>query len=357
MVGIRAFDAADIQQVASLHQKIFGVAKSPDIGNRYTAYFADKFLDPVRQGALPSLVYEDENGEIAGFIGIATRWFVIGRRRIRAAVSTQFIAEPRARSRLIAVALLRDFLNGPQDFSFTDEANETSRILWERLGGSTSVLHSLHWIAPLRPTNLLLSNSRSRFVTLAGPVANLLDGIASVLTRPGKAKPQPDLQIEPLHAHALANFMSESVGDMMLHPDYDAVSLRRILDDAARQSARGTLQAVLLRSRGRQVAGWYLYCLDRRGTAEVLQVGYRRGHREEVVDHLFNSARLDGASALAGRMEPHMGRALANQVCLLYRRPYDSMLVHSRDLQVLNAIHSGKAFISRLDGEWCLRFC
>jgi hypothetical protein len=358
LAGIRAFEAADIQQVSNLHQKIFGVAKSPDIGNRYAAYFTDKFIDPVRQGALPSLVFEDENGEIAGFIGIATRWFVIGRRRIRAAVSSQFIAEPRARSRLIAVALLRDFLNGPQDLSFTDEANETSRILWERLGGSTSVLYSLHWIAPLRPTNLLLSKFRSRFgslVTLAGPVAKLLDGIASALTRPGKPGQPPDLRIEPLHAHALANFMSDSMDDMMLHPDYDAVSLRRMLDDAARQSAQGTLRAVLLRS-GRQVAGWYLYCLDRQGTAEVLQVGYRRGHREEVIDHLFNNARLDGATAVAGRMEPHMGTALASQLCLLSRRQF-SMLVHSRDPQILNAIHSGKAFISRLDGEWCLRFC
>jgi hypothetical protein len=71
---------------------------------------------------------------------------------------------------------------------------------------------------------------------------------------------------------------------------------------------------------------------------------------------LFTKARLDGASALAGRMEPHMGTALASQLCLLYGRQY-SMLVHSRDPEVLNAIHSGKAFISRLDGEWCLRFC
>ena len=225
MAGIRAFEAADIQQVANLHQKVFGVVKTPDISSRYTAYFTDKFLDPVRRGALPSLVFEDDDGEISGFIGIATRWFMIGSRRIRAAVSTQFIAEPRARYRLIGVALLRDFLKGPQDFSFTDEANETSRILWERLGGSTSVLHSLHWIAPLRPTNLLLSRSQSRFgslMTLAGPVANLFDGIASVLTRRGKLRPQPDLRIEPLHAHALANFMSKPVGDMMLHPENDA---------------------------------------------------------------------------------------------------------------------------------------
>jgi hypothetical protein len=32
------------------------------------------------------------------------------------------------------------------------------------------------------------------------------------------------------------------------------------------------------------------------------------------------------------------------------------MLVHSRSPEILQAIHSGTAFISRLEGEWCLRF-
>ena len=33
------------------------------------------------------------------------------------------------------------------------------------------------------------------------------------------------------------------------------------------------------------------------------------------------------------------------------------MLIHSsRDPQIVNVIHTGRAFISRLEGEWCLRF-
>jgi Acetyltransferase (GNAT) domain len=354
---IRPFEPIDIPQVAALHLQAFGVVKSPDIDNRYKTYFTDKFIVPSQRGDLPSLVFEEENGEVAGFIGVATRHFVTGGRRIRAAVSTQFIVDPRARSRLIAVALLRNFLNGPQDLSFTDEANETSRRLWEKLGGSTSALYSLHWIAPLRPANLLLSKLRSRLgrvMTLAGPAASLIDGIIPKLPFRGK-RASTHLEVEPLHAHALANLMSDFSDDVMLHPEYDAAPLGHLLDDAAQPKPDWDLQALLLRDRHRRVAGWYLYCLSRKRTAEVLQVGYRRGHQAETIDHLFNHARRGGAISIAGRLEPHMGKALASQDCLLYRRDY-SMLIHSRDRGILDAIHSGKAFISRLDGEWCLRF-
>jgi hypothetical protein len=355
---IRPFEANDISQVAALHQQAFGVAASPDIDSRYQTYFADKFIEPARKGALPSLVFEDVDGKIAGFIGVATRWFVFGGRRIRAAVSTQFIVDPKARSRLIAVALLREFLNGPQNLSFTDEANETSRRLWEKLGGSTSALYSLHWIAPLRPTNLLLSKSRSRLgalASLAEPAADLIDSITSFLPLGGKGGPSADLQVEALDSHKLANLMSESLDEVLLRPEYDVSSLGQIMEDAAQPKEDWSLQQVLLRSPDGRVAGWFLYSLNRRRAAEALQVGYRNGLRAEVIAHLFNHARSQGAASLAGRFEPHLSKALANHVCLLYRREY-FMLVHSRDPQVLDAIHSGKAFISRLDGEWCLRF-
>jgi hypothetical protein len=114
------------------------------------------------------------------------------------------------------------------------------------------------------------------------------------------------------------------------------------------------VQRILLR-RQDQVAGWYVYALHRDGIAEVLQIGCREADAAQVVDHLFQHARHNGASALAGRIEPHLTKAISAQTCIFSRRDH-SMLIHSRDVNILNAIHSGKAFISRLDGEWCLRF-
>jgi hypothetical protein len=355
--GIRPFEVTDIPQVAALHRRIFGIPSTPDIDSRYNSYFTDKFLAPVRRGALPSLVFEVGKGQIAGFIAVATRSFKIDHRVIQAAVSSQFVVEPQARSTLIAVALLRDFLNGPQDFSFTDEANETSRRLWEKLGGATSTLYSTHWIAPLRPMNLALSRFRSglgSFAILAERVADLFDDVVSRIPGRWRLHPQTDLQSESLHAEELAKSMSQP-NDGTLRPVYEVESLNQLLDDTAQPNRAGKLQKVLLRRNDGQVAGWYLYCLNPRGIAEVLQVGCRDTHQAEVIKHLFTHAGRGGASALAGRLEPHLAKAISRHFCLLSRREH-SMLVHSRNSQILNAIHSGKAFISRLEGEWCLRF-
>jgi hypothetical protein len=46
---------------------------------------------------------------------------------------------------------------------------------------------------------------------------------------------------------------------------------------------------------------------------------------------------------------------LTNLRCL-FRQPQTSVLVHSRDSDLLNVIHRGDAALSRLDGEAWLRF-
>ena len=358
MAGIRPFEESDIPQTAALHQLVFDIPSTPDIGDRYRSYFADKFLEPVRLGALPSLVFEDGDGRIVGFLAIATRWFAIGGKPIRAAVSSQFAVHPEARSHLAAIALSRHFLGGPQDLSFTDEASDTSQTLWEKMGGSSSPMYGMHWIAPLRPAALALSKIGQRLgplARLAAPLATLADGIVSRIPYRGRTGPQPGLQMEPLSTRALVELMMEPLDDALLRPFYELCGLDRMLDDAGRKKAHGELQKILLRDTRGKIAGWYLYHLNRGGSSEVLQIGCRKEHRLEVVRHLFHHAASHGATAMTGRLEPHFSTALSDQCCLLYRRKY-SMLIHSRDPQIVNVIHSGRAFISRLEGEWCLRF-
>jgi hypothetical protein len=254
---------------------------------------------------------------------------------------------------------LRAFLAGPQDLSFTDEANETSRKLWEKLGGSTAGLYSTHWIAPLRPTKLLLSKVTSRLrhaASFAGPVVDAMDGVAWRISGRLSFPSEFDLVLEDLDASGLASVLKGGLtDDVQLRPAYDVDSLRRLLDDASQPKLGDNLHRVLLRSKEGQVAGWFLYCLNRRGFAEVLQVGYRENHQVEVANQLFTHAHRAGALAVSGRLEPHLAKAISGQHCLLFRREH-TMLIHSRDPQIANTIHFGRAFISRLDGEWCLRF-
>jgi hypothetical protein len=358
LAGIRPLEENDIPQVADLHQRVFEIPSTPGIGDRYRSYFTDKFLAPALKGALPSLVFEGENHRIMGFIAIATRWFALDGKPVRAAVSSQFAVHPEARSHLVAVALLRHLLSGPQDLSFTDEASDASQSLWEKMGGSAVPMYGMHWIAPLRPANLLLSKAGPRlgpFGALARPAANLMDGMVSKIPYRGRPRPQPDLHMEPLATQALVDLMTDSLNGALLRPLYDFCSLERILDDASGRKAHGTLQRILLRGPGGKIAGWYLYYLNPGGMAEVLQIGCSNEYRLEVIGHLFHHASSNGAAALIGRLEPHFSHALSEQFCLLYRRKY-SMLVHSKDPQIVNAIQYGQAFISRLEGEWCLRF-
>src|SRR5581483_7581848 len=99
----------------------------------------------ARPSGITSLVFEENSGEITGFLGVVPRPMSFNGRPVRAAISSQFIVAPARRSTLAAVKLLQAFVSGPQDLSIADEANDASRKLLGSLGGSTALLYSLYW--------------------------------------------------------------------------------------------------------------------------------------------------------------------------------------------------------------------
>jgi hypothetical protein len=116
---IRRFVASDIAQVARLHHRVWG-------GNRgrfgaYPRYFTRVFLEnPADDGIPSSLVCEDKDGRIVGFVGIVPRRVTIDGRHFQAAVSSQFIVEPGSQAGVVELRLARAFLEGPQDLSIAD---------------------------------------------------------------------------------------------------------------------------------------------------------------------------------------------------------------------------------------------
>jgi len=350
---IREFEANDIEQVANLHRNAFKLEGQPL--DQYHAYFYERFL-PRGVDSLPSLVCEAERGRILGFLGVAARHFSFGGRKITGALSSQFVVHPEARHRLLAIHLLREFFNGCQDFSFTDEASELSQKIWVALGGSVAPLRGIHWIVPLRPARLACQKYAPPWI------ADALDGTAEILRRLISSIPHSTLRNsvsvlrgEPLSAEAMLACLDDLTPECLLRPRYDAVSLNELIEHAGRKSNGGRLRKVLLRDSENAVAGWYLYYREANGLAEVLQLASREDNQMDVVEHMASDARAHGANALVGRLEPGLAQSLANRFCLLFRRQY-AMLVHSRFPEIRDAIHSQGAFISRLDGEWCLRF-
>jgi len=337
---IRPLRESDIAAAARLHQSVFEIADRDGLADRYKQYFVSTFLSSNRR--FESLVHEEQDGRITGFLGVVTREFTWAGRALQAALSTQFVVDPEARRKLVGIAMMREFFRGPQDFSFTDEANAPSRKIWEMLGGSTLHLYSTNWSVPIRPVEFLLARKRLGIASRAGAI---VDALIIGARHAHLKKHAPDLQSRPLDTRTVAEFMDQS--GFVLKPTYNPDSLRSYLNGLNRGTA-------LVGSKG-NIAGWYIYHLDRGGMGEVLQIGCHSDNAVNVLAHLFQQALRDHALILYGRLEPHFSEALPEQFSVLSRRQY-RVLVHSRDPKILDTMHSGKAFISRLDGEWPVRF-
>ena len=78
-------------------------------------------------------------------------------------------------------------------------------------------------------------------------------------------------------------------------------------------------------------------------------------HFDRVLQRLLADAWRHGAAAVRGRLDPRFVQEHSARHCWL-RTDGTWTLVHSRHADVMAAIQQGDAFLSRLEGEWWLRF-
>ena len=354
MAGVRPLAAGDIPAVAQLFSRVYPHARWNSQGE-CEAYFHEIFFaNPLVTPQLPSWV-ATEGARAVGFIGVMPRPMRLRGRPLQTAVVTQLMVEPEKRHGVVAAQLLRKALAGPQALTISDGANESSRRMWEALGGLTSTLYSLQWRRLLRPARSALQRASSPHgraaALLATPVAVLADAYAAhyrALRRPS------GLIDEALDTAALVEGLDGAARHVALSPRYDAASLDWLLEQARAKRWHGELQARLLREPGGAIAGWFLY-YPNASMSKVLQVHAHEGAERAVLDHLFQHAWRRGAAAIEGRMEPRLARMLGQRHCLFHSTSAFA-LFHSRDAELLGALARGDALFSRLEGEWLMRF-
>jgi hypothetical protein len=139
-----------------------------------------------------------------------------------------------------------------------------------------------------------------------------------------------------------------------LQPVYDARSLAWLLEQTACKTRHGRLRARAVRDRER-LLGWYLYYVQPGGVSEVVQIAACDGSFDRVLQRLLADAWRHGVAAVRGRLDPRFVQELSDRHCWL-RTDGTWTLVHSRHADVMAAIQQGDAFLSRLEGEWWLRF-
>lgn len=318
MDRIRPFTQDDLPQVARLYQQIFGGGVLSSF-EPLESYFQEVFFEsPSSDHTLPSLIYETDIQRIAGFLGVLPRRFTLNGRSLKAAVSTQLMVDDRSRHRLGALKLLQAFFAGPQEFSFTDGANEASRRTWMALGGADIPIYSLCWTRQLEPCE---------------------DGQETA----------PRLIEEDLNMPTLLDNLPRLTRQYSLSPEYDAAALSWLLGLAKEKKKHGVLHKRVLHN-AEGIEGWYVYYLNAGGASQVLQLVASPQSFSAVLDQLFRSLRGQGAAAVSGRLDPRYLHEYSRQQCQFSAG--SAVLARASVPGLLEAIYRGDAMLSRLEGEW-----
>lgn len=366
MGSIREFRSKDIADVAALWLRAFRDRDGP-APQRLQDYFRDVFFDsPWRDPALPSLVYQEPGKGVAGFLGVIPRAMSFHGEPIRVAVCTQLVVDESARQSYAAVKLVKALFAGAQDLSFSDGANDVSEKLWQSAGGSVALLYSLRWTQVLRPAEYALLQLRRRKPLLRVaqallPGARAIDaavvrGAPGVRLRKYRLRQAPGTLVEHEPSNeTLLGCVRQLCGRRALLPQYSLESFGWLVSRAGDKKLHGDLRKGVVRGPGGDIVGWYLYYLQRGEVAQVLQFGGRPGSIHSVLDRLAGDAWRQGAVALAGEVEPRFARELAGRGCS-FAWPGSWVVAHSRNAALLDAIHRGDAFLTRLEGEWWARF-
>jgi hypothetical protein len=223
------------------------------------------------------------------------------------------------------------------------------------------LLYNLHWTRPLRPARFALSLLEERralpplLTLLARPLGALADALAARLHPNRLNRKEGDLTEDALDAAAMLAHLPEVADGNALQPEYDARSLAWLLEQTARKARHGKLRARAVLEGGRRLIGWYLYYVLAGGVSEVVQIAASNGSYDRVLQRLLADAWRHGATAVRGRLDPRHVQELSDRHCW-FRREGTWTLVHSRHADLAAAIHQGSAFLSRLEGEWWLRF-
>jgi hypothetical protein len=360
-VSVRPLIESDIPQVTDLYWKYMRGRSEPTPPGLQLLLRELYFTNPwLKGGTVPSLVYEGTGGRILGFLGVIAREMSVCGEPIRVAFGGNFVVHPEARSGVAAPGLLKAYMAGGGDILQTDSANEKWRRLLERMGWQTIPALNIHWARPLRPGSYAvhaLSRSvgpaLSAGLKLSKPFCRLVDSVAAGLPINPFRPVKPALQGAELDHLTLLQCLVEYREGYALWPKYDAESLRWLLNYMERRAARGNLRRVVVRDENQKPIGWYIYYVKPGAVGEVVQVGGELKRTKDILGHLFYDAWEHGVIALYGVVDSRRVPDFSQKGCFFTCRG-GWTIAYSRKPQFLELLERGDAFLSRLDGEWCL---
>jgi ribosomal protein S18 acetylase RimI-like enzyme len=360
-MSVRPFVEQDIPAAADLYWAYLRNRKGsapPEVWESFKELY---FTNPWNGGEYPSLVYESKDGKIVGFLGVLARRMSLRGERIRVAFGGNLVVHPDARSSFAAPRLVEVYMKGDYDLLQADSANNMGRRLLDRMGFRTIPALNVHWAHPLRPAHYV-SYYMSR---MAGP----LSGTANLLAKPFSAvadsmatslSASPFCPVKsPLHGSemdidALLHCLTEFRKGYSLWHEYDAQSLAWLISFMERRPKRGDLRKVVLRDDNQKIVGWYMYYVKPGAIGEVVQIGGDRLRTKQILDHLFQDGLDQGVVGVHGVVDMRRMADFSDKNCFFTCRGGWNLSFSRNRPEVLDTLERGDAFLTRLDGEWCM---
>lgn len=360
MSEIRPLTAAEIPAVAGLFQRAFRDRdKAPPAA--LTAYLRQHYLEaPGYDPEIAPLVHVADDGEVSGFIGVNALPMSHGDRKLRAAVCGSLVVERRDSDPMAGARLLKAFLAGPQDLSFSETSSEVSAQMWSKLRGVALPQYSLDWVRVIRPSAFVLALASRRIgaVRLLAPLGRGLDrylrgrmpenalrwsGI------PERWSVKGGLKVAEIDRAGFAALIEPLTRQFALRPDWSDEQLAYIVGEAAEDRSQGEAVFASVSTAGGKPIGAFLYHLRPGGIARVMQVLAASGQAGPVIDCLIGHAAERGAAGLFGRTQPALlDGLLGRRMAFLHLA---STVVHSREPELVNASLNAEGFFNGLAGE------
>jgi len=360
MSQVRPLQVADIPAVAGLFQKTFRDGRKPPPPALET-YLRQLYLEaPLCDPDIASLVHVAGEGDISGFVGVNVLPMSHGPRKLRAAICGSLMVEPRANDPMAGARLLRTFLAGPQDISFSETANALSAQMWTRLRGVALPQYSLDWLRIIRPSAFMLDLASRRIgaARLLDPLARGLDSYLRGRLQENELRwtavpeiwtSKAGLKVTETDQPGFAALVDPLTRQFPLRPDWSKEQLAHIIAEASRKPDYGEAVFASVSSANGALTGAFLYHVRPGRVARVLQILAAPGQAGSVIDGLIGHAAQRGASGLRGRTQPALLAAMLGRR-VAFTQPA-ATVVHSRDEALVNAFLNAQGFFNGLAGE------
>ncbi len=388
---VRPFERGDVAAISRLFDRVFlhGPGRS---SSRLEAFIQELFFDapvpcvgwappafcrvgravpassaPNDVGQSPtyaSYVYEDERGNVGGFLGVHPRTLMLDGRRVLAAAWGQFMVAPELRGRGMALRLTERFFRGGQELSFSGSANTSARAINKRLGGINPKSRGLSWRKTLRPVRAL-----ARRVGRAVPAFCVPNDVGqspkrqrgiwtrhAAVTRTLAGASGSDLCGTLAHGDldAIETVYERAFAGARFHPAFEPDQMAWKLRIAASSNRPGTIARVVKTEAG--PVGWYVWFLGADGAATVVELLCAAGHHNAVVKHLLTHARAAGAETISGLCHDEAETQAVRSAGASVWQAQSTFIFHSCNPHLLETFPNGPQHVSLFDGEGWIDF-